>query len=85
MRYSFEALHSWAWERGLGRQPEETPIEFADRLVQDFPAMDTQTRRLASLYARVAYAHGRLTPASLGAVKEFWNRLQAVEEKPLSA
>ncbi|TMQ31827.1 MAG: DUF4129 domain-containing protein [Planctomycetota bacterium] len=85
VRYSFEALHSWAWERGLGRQPEETPIEFADRLVQDFPAMDTQTRRLASLYARVAYAHGRLTPASLGAVKEFWDRLQAVEEKPLSA
>jgi uncharacterized membrane protein YgcG len=85
VRYSFEALHSWAWERGLGRQPEETPIEFADRLVQDFPALDTQTRRLAFLYARVAYAHGRLTAASLGAVKEFWDRLQAVEEKPLSA
>src|SRR5262249_20321390 len=51
LRYSFAALHSWAWEHGQGRSPEETPIEFARRLAMEFPALETEVQRLAVLYA----------------------------------
>jgi hypothetical protein len=84
-RYSFEALQSWAWERGLGRQPEETPAEFAERLAEGAPALDTAGRRLAALYARSVYARGRLTSASLQALRSFWEQLENATERPLSA
>ncbi len=84
-RYSFEALQSWAWERELGRQPEETPLEFAERLVVEVPALEADARRLASLYARVAYARGSLTRGCLGTLRQFWQRLDSLDEKPVSA
>ena len=84
-RYTFEALQSWAWERGLGRQAQETPLEFTDRLVEEVPSLEGEARRLALLYARVAYARGRLAAANLAHLRSFWDRLEAVQEKPLSA
>ena len=32
VRYSFDAMNAWAFERGHGRRPGETPLEFAERL-----------------------------------------------------
>ena len=84
-RYSFEALESWAWEHSLGRNPDETPSEFAGRLGAEVPALETDARRLAAIYARVAYARGRLTPGSLESLRKFWQTLETVAEKPLSA
>jgi hypothetical protein len=83
--YSFEALQSWAWERGLGREPEETPLEFAERLTSEVPALETEVRGLAGMYARVAYARGRLATGTLKMLSQFWERLEAVDERPLSA
>jgi hypothetical protein len=83
-RYSFEALQAWAWEQGVGRRRAETPLEFAERLGTDRPRMETEIRSLAGLYARLAYARSSLTPACLGLLKQFWQRLEAIEEKPLS-
>jgi hypothetical protein len=84
-RYSFEALQSWAWEHDFARQQGETPIEFAERLAAEVPAFENEVRRLASLYARVAYARGTLTPASVPPLRQFWERLEAVVERPVSA
>src|SRR5207302_8131054 len=56
VRYSFEALESWAWERGYGRQPQETPLEFAERVAIEVPALEAEARGVAGLYARAAYA-----------------------------
>jgi Domain of unknown function (DUF4129) len=84
-RYSFDALQSWAWERSLGRQAEETPSEFASRLGGEVPALESDVRRLALLYGRVAYARGRLTPSSIEPLRQFWQTLESVQEKPLSA
>jgi hypothetical protein len=85
VRYSFEALQAWAWERGLGRQPEETPLEFTGRISEEVPALEADVRRLAVLYARVAYAHGPLPANSTAAVRQFWQALEEVAESPLSA
>jgi Domain of unknown function (DUF4129) len=84
-RYTFEAFQSWAWERGLGRQPQETPLEFTERVVEEIPPLEHEARRLALLYARVAYARGRLGEASLAPLREFWQRLPEVQHSPLSA
>jgi hypothetical protein len=85
VRYTFVALQSWAWERGLARQPQETPLEFAGRIGLEMPGLDADARRLAALYARAVYARGTLPASSLGAVRQFWEKLEAVAEQPLSA
>jgi hypothetical protein len=85
VRYSFEALQSWAWERNLGRGAAETPREFVDRLVAEVPGLDREARGLGALYARVAYARGNLGPAALDPLRQFWLRLNEVTERPLSA
>jgi len=85
VRYSFEALQSWAWERNLGRGPAETPREFVERVVAEVPGLDREARGLGALYARVAYARGNLGPAALDPLRQFWLRLTEVTERPLSA
>jgi hypothetical protein len=84
-RYSFDALQAWAWQRDLARRKQETPLEFAARLVDEVPALDAHAQRMAALYARVAYARARLGTGSLEVLRNFWDRLEAVEERPLSA
>lgn len=84
-RYSFAALQAWAWEHDLGRQPEETPLEFTERLGTEVPEMEVEARSLAGLYVRLAYARSTLAPASLGFLKRFWQRLETIEERPASA
>jgi hypothetical protein len=83
--YTFEGFQSWAWERGLGRQAQETPLEFAERVIEEVPPLEQEARRLALLYARVAYARGRLSANSLAPLREFWERLEEVQQSPLSA
>ena len=56
VRYSFSALEAWAFERDLPRRPDETPLEFGDRLRTEVPALDEDATRLVTLYVRLAYA-----------------------------
>src|SRR5262249_3588768 len=83
--YSFEALEAWAWEQNLARQADETPLEFAERLGRETPNLTAEVRRLANLYARVAYAHGRLPAMAVEVVRQFWRQIEDVVESPLSA
>jgi hypothetical protein len=85
VRYSFEALQAWAWERGLGRQPGETPLEFADRVGEEFPALEHAARRLVNYYAQMAYARATLSRACREPLREFWQLLVEVVERPMSA
>ncbi len=85
VRYSFSALQAWAYERDLARKPDETPLEFAERLAAEVPALENETRRLANLYARAEYARGALPESARDGVRAFWDRLEEVAEQPLSA
>jgi Domain of unknown function (DUF4129) len=85
VRYTFEALEAWAAERDLARRPEETPLEFAERLGGEMPAIENEVLRLAALYARSLYARGSLPVQSRDFLKDFWERLETVTEQPLSA
>jgi hypothetical protein len=85
VRYSFEALEAWGWEHGLGRQADDTPLEFAERVGEETPALAADSRRLAALYARAAYARGRLPDSCVDLVRQFWEQLETVADAPLSA
>jgi hypothetical protein len=85
IRYTFAAAQAWARERELGRQPGETPLEFADRVGAEVPSLEADLHRLALLYARAVYARGGLPGDSIEVLRKFWERLEAVEEQPLSA
>ena len=85
IRYSFAAAQAWARERDLGRQPGETPLEFVSRVGAEVPALDADLQRLAILYARAVYARGGLPSNSAEVLRQFWQRLEAVAEQPLSA
>jgi hypothetical protein len=85
VRYSFEALEAWAFEHDLPRMTDETPIEFANRVGGDAPALEAEAKRLAALYARVLYAKGGLPANWRPVVEQFWAKMEAAAEQPLSA
>ena len=58
----FRALEAWADERNMGRQAQETPWEFAERLGNSHDLLAKPVRDLATLYARLNYA-GQPLPA----------------------
>lgn len=76
VRYSFHALEAWAREQDLGRQADDTPFEFADRIALNVPGpLAADCRRLAALYARAAYARGPLPASCEGVLRQFWRHL----------
>jgi hypothetical protein len=75
LEYTFAAVDSWAWDRGHGRQPTETPREFAARLGEEFPALADELRRLANLYARMAYSTAPLPADTPAQLEQFWDQL----------
>jgi hypothetical protein len=85
IRYTFAALQAWAHERDLGRQPGETPLEFAARLGEAVPPLDRDVERLALLYVRAVYARGGLPANGRDVLEQFWDKLLRTTEQPLSA
>ena len=83
--YTFAALQAWARERDLGRQSGETPLEFAGRVGEEVPPLESDLQRLAVLYARAVYARGGLPPNSREVLQSFWETLSRTAEQPLSA
>lgn len=84
LRYSFAALEAFAREQGHAREPSETPLEFTARLAEDYPELEDEARRLAQLYARVAYADQSLPLAARESLRHFWDALESVA-RPVSA
>jgi hypothetical protein len=85
VRYTFEALQAWAWERGMARQSGETPLEFVARIGEEIPALEGGARRLANFYVQIAYARGSLTRACREPLRHFWRLMVDAVERPMSA
>ncbi len=83
--YTFEALQAWAREHDLARREDETALEFADRLGNEVPALETELQRLAQLHARAEYGPGGVPASAVDTVRVFWERLERVVEAPQSA
>lgn len=85
IRYTFEALEAWAWERGLARQPDETPLEFAQRLGEHYPRLALPVRRVSDLFVRMSYARQVPTSAALPVVRELWQMLSETSSSASAA
>ncbi len=76
VRYTFEALQAWAFERDAARRPDETPIEFASHLGAAAPHVAADVRELARLYSQITYARGTLSPDCLPALRRLWQQMR---------
>jgi hypothetical protein len=79
VRYSFEALEAWAGDRDAERRPDETAIEFANRLGGQFAWLQEDARRLALLVARMLYAGGNLPAHTRDTLDRFWDRVTTAQ------
>lgn len=77
VRYSFQAFEAWAAESEQARRPDETPIEFAERIGQSHPNLSEDGRRLANLVARMVYSPGNLPKSTRDVLAEFWATLNS--------
>jgi hypothetical protein len=75
--YTFEALEAWAREQVRERPPDQTPLEFADELGRQIPALAKDVSQTADLYARVAYARKSPPKESVEILERLWRRMQA--------
>lgn len=75
VRYSFQAFEAWAGDREMPRSDDETPLEFAARIGDQYVYLRPPARNLALLVARMAYANGNLPANCRETLAEFWERL----------
>ncbi|MEX0712036.1 MAG: DUF4129 domain-containing protein, partial [Pirellulales bacterium] len=75
VRYTFEAVEAWSFERGIGRRPDETPLEFARAMAVTYPELTGDIHELAELYVQITYARARLTTDCLPTLRRIWQQL----------
>ena len=75
VRYTFEGLEAWAFERQAARRADETPMEFADTLDDRFPALAGDARELARLYSHMLYARTKPTRECLPLLQRLWEEM----------
>ena len=77
VRYSFEAFEAWSREHGSVRKPDITPHELVRDVAKRNPHIAADARTLAELYARAAYADGRVPPDAVDALRHLWQTMRA--------
>jgi hypothetical protein len=77
VRYTFEALQAWAYENDCGRSPQQTPMEFGQRLQTQELSFASEANEVSQLYARVAYASHRPTDSNIRSLEKLWRKLKA--------
>ncbi len=76
VRYTFAAFEAWAREHHLGREAGETPLEFAQRVGEEMPKLEDDSRRLADLFAKAVYSADELSAAAAASLRETWELLE---------
>ncbi|CAN5374094.1 hypothetical protein BH11PLA2_BH11PLA2_33750 [soil metagenome] len=73
--YTFAAFDSWAWDRNLGREGPETPLEFANRVTKAKPNLEAAPA-MAKLFTQTQYAALELPANAVSVLKQTWNEMQ---------
>ncbi|OWK46736.1 DUF4129 domain-containing protein [Fimbriiglobus ruber] len=84
VEYTFTAFDSWAWDRDIGRQPEETPMEFAVRVGHEHLDLDEPAFQVVNLYVRVLYSRSPLPKDATRSLKSLWEQLESAP-RPVAA
>jgi len=69
---TFQALEAWAREQGVRRGQEETPSEFARRLVKQFPVLKQSALNVVDAYNRIVYGQDQAAPTDVHAADQVW-------------
>ncbi len=83
IRYTFAAFEAWAYERGFGREPEQTPHEFALAASRYNRDLGRDAARLAELYCWSAYGNSALPNSTVEHLRRFWKKLDAAGAVPV--
>ena len=75
VRYTFEALQAWAFENNCGRTPDQTPMEFGQRLQSRRLKLSAEAHEVSLLYAQVAYGGHRPDDSSVATLQKLWRKL----------
>lgn len=75
VRYTFEALQAWAFENNCGRTPDQTPMEFGQRLQSRRLKISAEAHEVSLLYAQVAYGGHRPDDSSVATLQKLWRKL----------
>lgn len=75
VRYTFEALQAWAFENNCGRTPDQTPMEFGQRLESRRMKISKEAHEVSLLYAEVAYGGLRPDDSSVATLQKLWRKL----------
>ena len=75
VRYTFEALQAWAFENDCGRTPDQTPMEFGQRLQSRRLKISAEAHEVSLLYAQVAYGGLRPDDSSVATLQKLWRKL----------
>lgn len=84
VRYSFQALEAWASDRKQDRRENETAIEFAQRLGNEYEGISDASSRLAILVARMLYSTNELPKTSRNTVERFWDAISQESESAVA-
>ena len=75
---TFAALEAFAGERGVRRDPGETPAEFQRRLIRQMPTLAHPSAAVVEAYNRLLYGGGVVPgEADLVAAKTLWREMLA--------
>jgi hypothetical protein len=75
--YTFLAFDAWAWDRDLGRQPDETPREFAERVAEDHPDLEQPGKVLAEVFVLAMFGKADPPADAKKKLAAFWEALEA--------
>ncbi len=76
--YTFAAFDAWGWDHAEGRQPDETPTEYALRIGEDHPDLDEPGRAVADLYTRALFSKGDLPADAKTKLAAWWQAVEGV-------
>ena len=76
--YTFNGLEAWAAGYQFGRQPDQTPFEFADGLGGRVPDLAAEIRQVTGLYVQVAYGKDSDLPPCRTVLEVLWSKMKSL-------
>ncbi len=77
IRYFYLSTVRRASERGVPRQPSETPREYEDDLESHWPELERELALLTEAFIEARYSARELPPEEAARVQEIWKRVKA--------
>jgi hypothetical protein len=77
IQFYYRALLRRGSERGLPRQPAQTPLEYAHDLQQRVPEVDEDVSALTDEFVEARYSQHAIEPERVNAVRRYWARIKA--------